>query len=482
LTARSKPSTLLTSPLSMYDFLMRLAFFAFAPVAIVFAANLFPIRGTLIDVGLALGVFVASEMAQRWSSKSRLVGTLLHEALAFEAYYRSRNPRPFLYYLFYPLLFPYWLLNASARREFLVFRAYTSSGLLILVASLIWQYVEYWAPELTLRQYIPYVLLSFGVEILLAIALLMPIATTVVWYHSTFRRGRLQVLLFVALLATSYAMYRVANRRAPLVSYAARERVALRTNYSKPKAHRALLSAARAAYHKLNQLRDEVEGDGNVTGEPLDAAHAALESYFKSDEASAFSVWASPRSNPMVVVVYFEARRNRRPIWVSIRRDGAELRTPSQLPRGAFKAMRAISEEEDDWFVMWPDVIDLTGEAETKAGPQPASGHRHARPWTSAQPNTTSPPNATVDPNHADLPDVGTRPNTPSPPNATVDPNHADLPDVGARPNTPSQPDAPAQPRTPNQGKASEIPSAPNRPEEALPTAHSRDGALGSTP
>ncbi len=359
----------------MADFVLRLAFFSLAPVAIVFAAELFPVRGALIDVGLALGVFVASEVVQRWASRVKLLRTLLRDALAFETYYRSRPPRPFLYYLAYPLLFPYWLIHRDARREFLIFRSYTLGGLLILIASLIWQYFSYWRPELTLRQYFPYVALSLCVEMVLVLALLMPIATTVVWYHSSFRRGRLLVVLIAALLATSFAMIRVASRRAPLVSYATRERVALRTSASRRKAHRALLSSVRAA-SKAVVPKEDVEGDGNVTGDPLDAAHDALESYYKHDEASAFNLWASPRTRPKVLILYFEARRQRPPIWVAIRDDGSEIRSPSQLPKGAFRVMRAISQADDDWLVMWPEMLDATEDEAAIAGKHGFPGSR----------------------------------------------------------------------------------------------------------
>jgi hypothetical protein len=147
-----------------------------------------------------------------------------------------------------------------------------------------------------------------------------------------------------------------------------------------------LLSACRAAHRQLTSASDVIEGDGNVTGEPLDAAHLALRSYYKSDEAPAFSVWASPRNKPRVLVVYFEARRQRRPIWVAIRQDGTELRTASQLPRGAFKAMRAISQEDDDWFAMWPEMIDI-GDEPTRAHIARTGGRAHRRGAPSAVPH-----------------------------------------------------------------------------------------------
>ena len=68
--ARPDRSTLLSSPLSALDFAIRLAFFALAPFAIVVVAELFPVRGALIDVGLALLVFVASEAVRAWSFAS----------------------------------------------------------------------------------------------------------------------------------------------------------------------------------------------------------------------------------------------------------------------------------------------------------------------------------------------------------------------------------------------------------------------------
>ena len=82
------------------------------------------------------------------SSRSRVLAWLLSEALAFEAHYRERMPRAFIYYVFYPLLFPYWLFVREARREFLMYRSYTLFGLLLLLASLVWQYFSAWAPDL----------------------------------------------------------------------------------------------------------------------------------------------------------------------------------------------------------------------------------------------------------------------------------------------------------------------------------------------
>jgi hypothetical protein len=338
----------------MADFLARLAFFASAPFAIVLAAELFPVRGALIDVGLALLVFLLGEAARRSASRFRPIAFVLREALAFENYYRQQMPRRFAYYVAYPLLFPYWLYNREARREFWMFRGYTLGSFLILLASLGWQFFSSWRPQLGFRDFLPAVLISLGVETLLVLSLLMPIATTVVWYHGSFRRRRLLAILLVGALSTSYAMSRVLSHRDPIVSYLTRERVRLRTAAARRSAHRALQNAVEIAWRDLVKEKGGVQGDGKVEGKALDDARAALESFYKHDEAFAFDLWASPRSRPRVLVLYAQSHRKRPPIWVALK-DGGELRKPDLLPKGAFLAMRAAADTTDAVGIVWDD-------------------------------------------------------------------------------------------------------------------------------
>lgn len=360
MSAPARP-TLLTSPLSFADFVFRLAFFLLAPVAIVVVAELFPVRGALIDVGLALGVFLAGEAlrgrVRRWKPLSFFLG----EAFHFEAFYRERPPRPFAYYVFYPLLFPYWLWQREARREFLVFRSYTLISFLLLIASLVYQYFTQWYPELGWRDFLPFVLLSLLVETVLVLALLMPIATTVVWYHTSFRRKRLLVVLLAGLASTALALAYVGNRRDPIISYATRERVRLRTAREPNNAHRALKRALATAIKEAVTTRD-VEGDGKVSGPALERARSALETFYKHDEAYAFDLWASPLRNPRTLVIYFEARPHKPPIWVALNRSGEEIRSAKALPHGAFDAMRHASGEDDDALWDWSDELSLDDE------------------------------------------------------------------------------------------------------------------------
>lgn len=337
----------------MADFLARLSFFALAPFAIVLAAELFPVRGALIDVGLALSVFILGETPRRYAARFRPLAFLLREALAFESYYRTVPPRRFAYYVAYPLLFPYWLWNSEARREFLMFRGYTLSSFAVLLGSLAWQYFRFFRPELGLADFLPAVLLSLAVETLLVLSLLMPIATTVVWYHSSFRHRRLLALLLIGALSTTLAMSRVFSHKDPIVSYLTRERVRLRTLRARKSAHRTLRAAVEVAWRDLGAAR-QVEGDGKVEGKALNDARVALEQFYKHDEAFAFDLWASPRTHPRVLVLYSQVRRHRQPIWIALK-DGAEVRKPALLPKGAFAAMRSAADTVDPVGMVWDE-------------------------------------------------------------------------------------------------------------------------------
>jgi hypothetical protein len=321
------------------DFLLRLAFFSAAPFAIVSLAALFPVTGALVQVGLALGVFLAGEATRKLTARSKLAAFVLASQLEFEAYYRAHPPRPFLYYVFYPALFPYWLVAREARREFLLFKGYTIVSFLLLLASLGLQYLRSFPPDLSVRDFIPIAVGSFVAEAVVVLMLLMPIVTSVVHFHTQRAPVPLAVLLVAGIVSISFAIARLERRRDPIVSYATRARVRLRTAARPDAANEAQTIALRAAWRALPQDKNDVDGDGKIEGKVLDQAHEALSGFYKSDEATAFDVWYAKSGTSALMVVYFEARRGHRPIWLAMNRSGLVIDEPSQLPRGAFLAM-----------------------------------------------------------------------------------------------------------------------------------------------
>jgi hypothetical protein len=338
------PSTLLTSPISQLDFLSRLVFFAAAPIAILFAALLFPVTGALVNVVVVLVVFLGTEAIRSQSMRWPWLRRIFRRELALATFYAARPPRPFLYYVFYPLLLPYWLWNKEARREFFLFKGYTLTSLVILGVSIVVQYFLYWQPELGLSQYLPVVGITLAIEIAFVLMLLMPLATTVIGLYQTRRRKRLVALLVIGLLSASLGLARVARRRDPIVSFMTRERVLLRYKANRKLAEATQLLALRAAWSHWRDLPNAIDKDGKVLGDPLDAAHTALEGFYKIDEAHAFDLWASSQKRPQMLVLYYEARRNRNPIWVAQKSSGEEVKDVKQLPRGAFIAMRHAAE------------------------------------------------------------------------------------------------------------------------------------------
>lgn len=322
------------------DFTLRLAFFAVAPLFIVFASALFPVTGALIMIGLALFVFLFGEAVRGLAERRPIVQKLLKGQLAFEAYYRVHKPRPFLYYVFYPLLFPYWLAVKKARDEFLLFKGYTLFSLAMLVGGAVWQYFTAWRPELGLREFFVVLVAQLVVETLLVLMLVMPIATTVVHFHAEGAKRRLAAVLAIGLISSGIAIARIERRRDPVVSFSTRERVGMRTAKNVKASRDAEAAALKAAWKVLAKEKDDVDRDGKVEGEALDAAHAAMVGFYRKDEAQAFDLWLSRSKSHELLVVYFQARRGRPPIFLAMDRKGREVADAKQLPKGALVAMK----------------------------------------------------------------------------------------------------------------------------------------------
>ncbi len=328
----------------MLDFVTRLAFFAVAPRLLVLVAALYPVGGAVVQIGLALVVFFVAEAARALAARSKLAALVLSSQLQFEAYYREHPPRPFLYYLFYPLLMPYWVSQPEARREFLLFKGYTLASFVMLVASLVVQYLRFFPPELTLRDFVPIAAKTFAAETVVVLLFLMPIFTSVVHYHRARARGRLAAILAVGIASSGLAIERIERSRDPVVSLATRERVRLRTKVNGREATKAQSLALIAAWRALPKEKGDVDSDGKVEGVPLAAARAALGGFYKNDETFSFDLWREVRGQQQTLVLYFEARQSSPPIWLGMDGKGIVFHDSKRLPKGAFPAMKVAAD------------------------------------------------------------------------------------------------------------------------------------------
>jgi hypothetical protein len=326
------------------DFLLRAGFFAAAPFSLVFIALLFPVTGAIVQIALALVTFFAGEAMRRLAGHSRVASAILSTQLEFEAHYRAHPPRPFLYYVAYPLLFPYWLTVRDARREFLIYKGYTLASFVLMLASLAYQYGTLFPPELHFGDFLPLAAGSLAAEAVVVLMFLMPIVTSVVHFHQRRAPRRLALLLLIGSVSLGFAAVRLERRRDPMVSFATRARVRLRTTAKPWTAQAAQTKALRAAWAVLRKEKDDVDSDGKVQDESLATARDALVGFYRNDEAHAFDLWYTRQAGRGTMVLYFEARRRHPPIWLAMDGRGTTTHDVQQLPRGAFDAMRHAAE------------------------------------------------------------------------------------------------------------------------------------------
>lgn len=300
-------------------FVARLVYFLVAPFVLLVLSRTFPVWGTIVNLVLILVAFFAAEPLRRRAQTSRLVSIIAGRQLELDAYYRARPPRPFLYYVLYPLMAPYWLFVREARREFLLFKGYTIVGFLIVAVLGVIDYTRNWAPEIPLGKFLAATVATMAFQLVLLFALLMPIATSIITYGLARQRKRLGVLAAVGALSMAFGVIALVAMP-PTVNHVVRSRVHERTRVRPVESAAALERAVGAARAAI------LAGPKGRTLD--DVAREALRPFYRADEVLAFQVARSRWG----VVVYTRATRKRPPVWAAMRPDGQVVRDLAQLP------------------------------------------------------------------------------------------------------------------------------------------------------
>jgi hypothetical protein len=103
--------------------------------------------------------------------------------------------------------------------------------------------------------------------------------------------------------------------------------------------------ALRAAWDSRHQHEWEREDDGTVSGAPLAAARAALEPFYRADEAAAFELWTTARkTRPRLMIVFAEGPRRGRPVFLGMRSVGTVIDDVRAIPREGRRAMRTAGD------------------------------------------------------------------------------------------------------------------------------------------
>ena len=339
------PPSRLVRALSVPDFLLRLAFFSTAPIVLFQLALLFPIGGALANVGFILGVFFTASAVRGLTQKRPWLARVFRKPLAFEDHYRTHPPRPFLYYVFFPILFPYWLFDREARREFVVFRGYTVFGLVVLVVSGSYQYFFKWRPELGFGDFFVVLLVVTMIEIVITLSMLMPMATTLVAFHLGGKRKRMAVLVAATAIMTVIMTIAYAKKRHEVVPIPTSIRMVLRTRAEPARSRQVRTKALRAAFRALHYHEGEIDKDSRIESEilggPIDEARDILGTFYKSDETYCFHLVVLQKGKVRVLVLYGDPNDKReKVIWLGMRGLGEVVDQDDDLPPNAFSIMR----------------------------------------------------------------------------------------------------------------------------------------------
>jgi hypothetical protein len=331
--------------LGVLEYVLRLAFFATVPWLIVVIAELVPMTAALVNMVLALFAFFFGEIVRRKIENSSLLGRLLKRQLAFEAYYKEHPPKPFVYYLFYPLLFPYWLAVREARREFWLFKGYTLMTISFILLGGVYRLFFVYQPELGPKNFLWPFAIGLVVETFAVIMLLMPMTTSVVALHRTGQRVRLIALLAVGLVSAGASLAKISARHRTFPSVETRYRVAQRTQARPAIAKIAMKKALEAAWAKRRAGSWGREDDGTLEGPALDAARATLRDFYREDEAAAFEMWTTAKKErPGLILLYAEGNRRGHPVFMAMRFDGTIVDQVKDIPKPARKMMRTVGE------------------------------------------------------------------------------------------------------------------------------------------
>jgi hypothetical protein len=334
--------------LGVVEYALRLAFFAVVPALVMLLDQLVPMTAALVNIGLALGVFFFGEVLRRHASRRSWLGTLLRRHLAFEAFYREHPPKPFVYYLAYPLLFPYWLWVKRAREEFLLFKGYTLATLSLLAVGGVYRLVFVYAPELGPKHFVAPFVIGFVIESAAVLTLIMPMTTSVVALHRCGQRRRLVALLAVGLVSAAASGVLLGLRHRAYPSLETRYRVGHRSLVNKQQAEHTMTAALQVAWKKRREGAWGREDDGLLTGPALDAARKALERFYRGDEAGAFELWTSARSDRLQIIVLYAEGPKRggrgKPVFLAMRADGTVVRRMADVPKEARRMMRTVDD------------------------------------------------------------------------------------------------------------------------------------------
>jgi hypothetical protein len=304
------------------DLVLRFVYVLGAPMFLVSFAAIVPLGAPIASAVIATAIALGG--TDRWRARTAripLVGRFLGDMAKLGEYYKERAPRPLLYYVFYPFLFPYWLWKRDARRELLLYRKLGAIALLAVPAFAAIEYLTKWRP-IPFGVFATQMIAVIILQLLVTMALVMPIVTTVVLFHARKRRKTLIVLLAASIALAGAFAFKLAKDERPNPYVVARMRYRAQTDVQ-----RAIVVMSRALDAGATKL-----DAGASLGDAKSAMRDVLESYWGEDEARVFALY---RANDGSSTILYVNPRGERTIWLGRTRNAQYFFDAKLLPPDA---------------------------------------------------------------------------------------------------------------------------------------------------
>lgn len=322
------------------DFVLRLAFFALAPWVFLFFSLLVPVGAILINLALTMLVFFIAEAYRAHIRRGSIAYKLMRRQLALADFYRRRPPRPFIYYLLYPLLAPYWLFTRDGRSEFRLFRRFLIANAALLAIFRIVEYQRWWQPDIGLGPFLEASALILVFQSAFVTAFIVPVMVTVVDAKLHKKRKRLGV--YATIFAVSGAFCVLAYTLQPpgrMTPAPVCARMRERSIAQPDRAEEVQRQAVEAALAVLPEGKRTKRKTGEeISGPPLDRARAELAAFYRGPEVECFRVFAMADGEAEVVVLRGDSKkRQTNPIWMALKAERQATKVlddAAELPGG----------------------------------------------------------------------------------------------------------------------------------------------------
>jgi hypothetical protein len=331
--AASRRASAYNPTMAALSFLMRLVYFILAPFVLVATAAVLPMTEVLINIVLVAVGFLTIEALRPLAARSRVARFLLARQQAFETYYREHPPRPFIVYVFAPLLLPYWLFNRRARHELGLYRGISGISLVALIVFGILDYVEYWAPEIAVDKFIAAMIALLFLQMVMVLGFVIPLAVTIVTYRNAGRTRALWGLLGTAVAVVVICLLSMGRMHNDMVPAEVTMRAEARTEAVPDAALAAQDAALQVLWAELRAGTLNRDDEGWIEGDSRERARAELGEFYRHDEAAAFTLHVWPVSEPSHVLLQLNRRASKGPIGRALDASGALLQDPAQIPR-----------------------------------------------------------------------------------------------------------------------------------------------------